>query len=123
MVNIAHLMEHPNFTLEVLFIREEEVWSLASNSRRRSWRNKGWTRFDRRLIEVVDSCSLRTPADFLLTLPLELPAQFTNSQLAKASPQPRYMAQRMTYSLRRMGALRVAGRHNRELLYERTLGT
>lgn len=121
MVNIAHLIEHPNFTLEVVFIREEEVWSQASSGHRRSWRNKGWTRHDRRLIEVVRRQQLHDPQDFLAILPPKLPMPFTNKDLAKASAQPDYLAQRMTYSLRRMGVIVTVGKRNRELLYQRTV--
>jgi hypothetical protein len=119
MVNIAHLIEHANFTLEVVFIREEEVWSQAANGHRRSWRNKGWTRHDRRLIEVIESKQLHNPMDFLTVLPADLPAQFTNQELAKVSRQPRYLAQRITYSLRHMGALSMVGKRGRESLYQR----
>jgi hypothetical protein len=71
------------------------------------------------LIEVVHSTLLRTPVDFVTLLPMSLPRTFTNRELAEASAQPRYLAQRMTYSLRHMGALQIIGRRKRELLYAR----
>lgn len=118
LVNIASLLKHPNLSLEVLFIREDEVWTKADGRRRRSWRNRGWTRYDRRLIEVVESRVFATPHDFVALLPEGLPARFTNHELSHALSQPTYLAERMSYCLRQMGVLDVVGKRGRAFLFQ-----
>ena len=117
LVTFPRLITNPHFSLEVLFIREEEVWSTAPTQQRRSWRRKGWSRYDRRLMEVVDRRLLRTPADFRALLPATLAQPFTNKDLALALKHPRYIAQQITYCLREMGAIRLVGKRGRMLLY------
>ena len=119
LVNIPSLIHHPNFSLEVVFIREEEVWS-ANSTGRRSWRHKGWMRLDRRLIETLDQIKFQTAQDFRALLPAALSAQFTSRDVAQMLGVPRLLAQRMTYCLRQMGVIHVTGKRGRALLYEVT---
>ncbi len=119
MVNIAVLTAHPNLSLEVLLIREEEVWTKGKSEHRRSWRHGGWARYDRRLIEVVEQRIFQTPAAYLPLLPDSLPVEFTNHQLAHALGQPGYLAERMSYCLRHMGVLKVAGKRGHAFLFRR----
>jgi hypothetical protein len=117
LVNIPQLILHPNLSLELLFIREEEVWSTQPNGRRRSWRRKGWVRQDRRLVGVLDRLVLETPRDFVALLPPELPRIFTNRDVAEALGVSRRLAQRMTYCLRQMRVIAVVGRRRRAYLH------
>src|SRR5690242_12785626 len=52
LVSIPQLLSNPNFSLEVLMIREEEV--RRYDGRRKRWRSKGWVIEGRRLVDVVD---------------------------------------------------------------------
>ena len=117
LVNIAGLLKHPNLTLEVAFIREEEVWSQAKTHRRMSrWRG-GWARQDRRLLDVVEQKVFATPRDYASLLPAGLPDSFTNHELSHALGRPRYLAERMSYCLRQIGVLEVSGKRGRSLLF------
>src|ERR1051325_7640816 len=51
LVSIPQLLANPNFSLEVLMIREEEVRRYEG---KRRWRRKGWVIEGRRLVDVVD---------------------------------------------------------------------
>lgn len=121
MVNIADLVARKNLTLEVVFIREEEIWSMARrNHRRPSWRRGGWTRHDRRLIEVTDRLVFKSLADYRALLPASLGETFTNRELATTLHVPVYHAQRITYCLRHMGVIESYGKRGRETLYMAT---
>ena len=50
LVYIPHLLKNPNFTLELLLIREEEAREYDGV---RGWRRGGWVTSERRLLEVV----------------------------------------------------------------------
>jgi hypothetical protein len=114
LIRIPELINHPNFTLEVLLIQEEEVQREDGQG---SWRRKGRSIMDRRLLEVVSQKVFSDQDDFLTLLPNGLPALFTTRDLARALGQPRYVAQKMVYCLSRMGAIRHIGNRDRSHLY------
>jgi hypothetical protein len=114
LVRIPKLVQHPNFTLEVIFIREEVVWREDG---RGSWRRKGRSIADRRLMEVRSRMLFTTPDDFRRLVPGDLPSVFTVRDLAKASAQPRYKAGKMAYCLREMGIIELVGKRGRALAY------
>ncbi len=59
LVRIPHLPADPNFSLDVLLTREEEV---RRHEEGRAWRRKGWVICERRLLEVAGAaCSARRP--------------------------------------------------------------
>ena len=117
LVSFPAWVHHPNFSLEALLIREEEVWVDDGLG---SWRRKHWSIHDRRLIEVVQSVSLATTADFAALLPPTLPPAFDSKELAAAIGQQRYIAQKMLYCLREMGVVWIAGKRGNALLYSNT---
>jgi hypothetical protein len=114
LVRFPSLLAHPNFTLEVLLTREEEI---RVNDGRGAWRRKGWSIADRRLVEVVDRFVLDSPQAFLELLPPTLPQPFTSRELARARRIPAYLAQKMAYCLREMGVIQVTGKRGRSYLY------
>lgn len=114
LVRFPKLVTQPNFSVEVLLTWEEEIWQ---DDQRGSWRRKGWSIADRRLVDVVASILLESPSDFLALLPAELSNPFTTLNLARALRQPRYLAQKMAYCLRGMGVVEVVGKEGRAWLY------
>ena len=117
LVRIPHLVGHPNFTLEVLIVEVEE---LRCADGRGSWRRRGVSIIDTRLLEVCEQRRFRTAADFARLLPPHLEDPFTNRTLAAAAAMPAPLAGMMTYTLRRMGAIELVGRRNRFYLFART---
>jgi len=114
LVSIPHLIAHPNFEIEVLITREEEI---RRDDGQGSWRRKGWSIVDRRLVEVLDCYLFQKPTDFLRLLPADLPQPFTNRGLASALHQRLPVAQKMTYCLTRMGVLNVVGKQGNAHLF------
>jgi hypothetical protein len=115
LVSFPHLIANPNFSIEILLTQEDEV---RRNDGQGSWRRKGWSIYDHRLIDVVQSTLLASPSDFRACLPPALDPPFTNRDLAAALDLPHRLAQKMTYCLRKMGVLSVAGKRRHALLYE-----
>ena len=60
LMRIPNVMGSPNFTLDVLLVKVEE---LRCADGRGSWRRKGVSVLDTRLLEVVGGRRFRTPAD------------------------------------------------------------
>lgn len=114
MVSFPQLLAHPNFSLEVLMIREEEVRRYTG---RRSWRRRGWVVEERRLLEVVERRVFEQPSDWRAFLPMES-GTFTAPDLEEAMDVQRRLAQRMVYCLRKAGVVQLMGKQGRANLYE-----
>lgn len=114
LVSIPNLMKNKNFSLEVLLIQEEEI---RRDDGQGSRRGKGWSIADRCFLEVVSRHIFRKPHDFLNFIPKDLSDPFTTSDLAEDIEQPRWLAQKMAYCLRHMGAIKVIGKKGNSLLY------
>lgn len=115
LVRLPHLLSHPNLTLEVALIQEEQV---LRDDGRGSWRRGRWSVYDRRLLAVVETRAFATPGDLAALLPSDLPRPFTNRDLAAALHCRPDLARKMTYSLQRMGVLARAGKQGSAILYE-----
>lgn len=120
LVSFPDLMAHPNFSLEVLTVQEEEV---RRHNPRLNWRRRGWTTHERRLLQVTARHCFRTPDDCAALLPDGLPDSFTTKDLAEALDQPRWLAQKMAYCLANMGALTHVGKQGNTRVYARTPAT
>lgn len=114
LVSFPDLMHHPNFSVSVILVHEEE---LRCKDGKGSWRRKGWSIIDRQLLEVVETHTFHTPADLLGLLPDDLPDPFTNRQLSNALEIRMRLAQQMTYCLRGMDVLEVIGKKGRAYLH------
>ncbi len=116
LVSFPRLLAHPNFTLEVLLVREEEVRVRDATV---NWRRRGWATSERRLLEVLESRVFEKPEDMLALVPSTLPNPFTPVQLGRALGQPAWLARKMTYCLREMEMLEPAGKQGRSNLFAR----
>jgi hypothetical protein len=114
LVSIPNLIKNRNFSLEVLLIREEEI---RCDDGQGSWRRKGLSIVDHHLIGVVDQILFRKPSDFLSLIPSDMPEPFSTEVLAKGIEQPRWLAQKMAYCLRNMGAIDIVGKRGNSILY------
>ena len=110
------LIREPRFTIEVLLIEEEEI---RCKDGRGSWRRKGVSIKDRKLLDVVERAKFSEVEDFLEFLPSDLDLPFSNRSLAESAGLSIRQARRITYCLRRMGAIREVGKNRNELLFDR----
>lgn len=115
LVAIPDLIDEPNFELEVLLIHEEEI---RRDDGRGSWWRRGYSRWDRKLIEVVESLTFKQRYDFLRFLPAGLAQPFSNKMLAQALGRPVHDIQRMTYCLRKMNVIVPVGKNGNAVLFE-----
>jgi hypothetical protein len=114
LVNVPRLGGDGNFELEVLSVEEEEV---RCDDGRGSWRRRGVSIKDHKLLNVIGSVQFSQKQDYLRFLPSGLAEPFTSRQLSEASGLPLRLARRMSYVLRRMGALRVVGKEGQAWRY------
>lgn len=115
LVRIPDLMGEDNFILEILMTKEEEIRCKDGKG---SWRRKGISIVDRRLLEVVEKVTFKEEKDFLRFLPEELPEKFTNKDLAKALKVTVYKARKITYCFRKMQIIKEVGKVRNELVFQ-----
>jgi hypothetical protein len=115
LVSIPDLINHAHFSLEAVMIQEEEVRRADG---RGSWRRRGQSIHDRRLVRVVEAILFRQKEDFLRFLPKDLAQPFSNRSLAQALARPVGEIRFFTYCLRKMGLVQEKGKQRNELLFE-----
>ena len=114
LVSIPQLLANPNFSLEVLMIREEET--RRYEGKRKKWRSKGWVIEGRRLVDVMDQRLFRRSADWLAFVPDGLES-FTTKDIATVAATRRELAQKMAYCLRQSRMIELIGKQGRSNLY------
>ena len=115
LIRIPDLIANPNFTIELPLVQIEE---FRINDGKGSWRRKGWSIYDQRLVNVVERKVFCSPIDFLMLKPINLKTPFTNAELAHLLDKPLRLAQKMSYCLRKMGILKVIGKSGKFLLFD-----
>lgn len=116
LVSFPELLATGNLSLEVLLVGEEEV---RRHDARRKRRRDGWVTQERRLLDVRERHVFHGPGDMLALLPPDLGQPFLTSDLAAALGCPRWLAQKMAYCLRRMGAIEPVGKRGNSIAYAR----
>ena len=118
LVHIPALLAHPNFRIELALTSEEEIRGPAPEGVRRRYA-RDWTRLDRRLLEVVETRRIDTPADLCALLPAGLTDPFTTADLVAATGRTRRLAGRAAYCLEHTGVLARVARRRRFIEYVR----
>jgi len=114
MVSFPQLLAHPNFSLEVIMTKEEEIREYKKN---KNWRRKGWGTVERRLLDVVNQISFEEPSDWLSLLPDGI-EEFTTKDLAEKLRISKALAQKMAYCLRNADVVKLVGKEGRANLYK-----
>lgn len=114
LIYIPHLISHYNLTIEVLLIQAEE---LRVKDNKGSWRRKGWSVSDRRLLKVLDWKIFSNPKQLLQLIPITLKNPFTNRELSDSLNISVRLAQMMTYTLRKINLLTVFGKKGNNYIF------
>jgi hypothetical protein len=114
LVSFPSLLSHPNFTLEVALIEEEEIRRPDAKN---GWRRGGFVIEERRLVTVIETLELQSPQALIGLLPGNLPDPFTTADLAHGLGRSRHLAQEVAYCIRVSGAVKTSGRDKRGILY------
>jgi hypothetical protein len=117
LVHFTRVFPHRRLTLEVLLVEIEE-WRYPGHGRRWRRRDNDHLIEDQHLVEVHEAHVFRTATDLCRLLPRRLPQPFHTAQLAEGLGVERWIAQRMAYCLREMGAIRQVGKVGAAWLYK-----
>jgi hypothetical protein len=115
LVSIPELINHPNLVFEIAMIREEEFrWADGKGS----WRNRGQSVHDRKLLKVLETITFEKKEDFARFLPERMEQPFSNASLARRIGRPIYTVRRMTYCLKKMGLIAEVGKNRNALMFK-----
>ncbi|MEZ4594593.1 MAG: hypothetical protein R3D55_26130 [Chloroflexota bacterium] len=115
LMRIPHLLPHPNLVVGAVLTQQEEIWRDDGQG---SWRRKGWSLHDHRLLQVTGVVTFAAPTDLLSLLPPDCPSRSpTSSWLNWHKIQPN-LAQRITYTLARCNVITQVGKDGRSNLYQ-----
>ena len=114
LVSFPNLLADPHLEIDVILTNEEEYRRYTPN---RSWRRKGWTIEERRLIDVVDTLLISNTDDLAALLPAGLSDPFTTADLATELGRPRRSAQQMAYCLRIADVIVAVGKRGNAVEY------
>ena len=67
--------------------------------------------------KAYGTVKIKKSSDFLTFIPPKLADPFSTQELAEGTNQPRWLAQKMAYCLRKMGAIEVVGKTGNSILY------
>ncbi len=122
LVYLRRIFPHARLAVELLMVDVEE--DRSPHTRRRRWFNRSKYQVDdQRLVAVGMAHRLSTAADLRGLVESccqgkRLPEPFDTQQLAGSLDRPRWIAQKVAYCLRHMGAVTALGRRKRGWLYE-----
>jgi len=117
LVSIPELINHPNLTLEIALIQEEEI---RHTDGRGSWRQRGQSIHDHKLLQVLETVTFKRKEDFLRFLPAGLEQPFSNQSLKEHSGGSIHAVRQMTYCLKKMGLIEQVGKNGNRLLFKIT---
>jgi hypothetical protein len=116
LVRIPALINEENLSIEVLLIKEEEV---RCEDGKGSWRRKGQSIIDKKLVEVYERVEYKNKEDFLTFLPAGLEEPFSTKDLAETGAYKINEARKIAYCLKKMGAIHEVGKKGNSVLYAR----
>jgi hypothetical protein len=117
LVSIPDLINHDNLVLEIALIQEEEIRHADG---RGSWRRRGQSLYDRKLLQVLETVTFEKKEDFLRFLPDGLEQPFSNQSLTERIGGSIHATRKMTYCLRKMGVIQEVGKNRNQLLFKIT---
>ena len=117
LIYFTSVFPHPRLTIEVPLVTVEER-RIPGHGKRRRWRRNDHVTYDLSMVDVVSTHIFQTNNDLLALLPNELPQTFHTGDLATAMKIQRWVAQRITYCLRKTGGMNLVGKQGNALTYE-----
>jgi hypothetical protein len=113
---IPDVIGSENFSLEILLVDEEEIRCADGKG---SWRRRGVSIKERRLLRVNSRVLFEDKSDFLKLLPDTLSDLFTNNELAAQAKIPARVARQITYCYRKSGFIQMTGKKGNAFVFQK----
>ena len=107
MIYFTDIISHPNLSLEIVLTEEEET---RQDDGKGSWRRKGVSIKDRRLIRIIEKIKMNEKVDFLRLLPDRIKEPFSTKDIANELNVSIYLARKILYSLKKIEVIEDVGK-------------
>ncbi len=118
LVSVPTLLDHPNFSLEVVLVHIDKIQKADPTLRRR---RGGWRTTDRRLTGIAGVERYNSVMELCELLPTGLPENFTTADIAELGGVSRDVAQKMAYCFRAAGVFELIDRKKAGYVYKMML--
>ena len=118
LVSVPTLLDHPNFSLEIVLAHIDKFQKLDPKLRRR---RGGWRTVDRRLTSIDRVERYSSMGELSELVPVGLPDRFTTADLAEKAGVTRDIAQRMAYCFKAAEVFEVLDRKKQGYIYRQVL--
>ena len=115
LVFITEFVKNENFSFEILLIEEEEE---RCNDGKGSWRRRGISIRDRKLLRVFESVLFENRQSYHRFLPFKKNEIFTNRLLSNKLGVSLRLARKISYCLRKMKLIELYCRRKKQYLYK-----
>ena len=116
LVYFTRVFPHPRLEIELVLVEIEE-WRYPGHGRRRRWRRNDCVVEDQKLVTVLNRHRLHDLDDLRRLAECPLPDVFHTGHLAEGLAVDRWVAQRIAYCWREMGAAKAVGKSGNTVLY------
>lgn len=117
LIFFTQVFPHENLTLETAQVRIEEL-RFPGHGRRRRRRENDFQVQDQRLVAIEKRRQFRKATDLWKIIRRPRKSPFHTGDLAEKMDVPRWVAQRVAYCLREMGAVETVGKTGNAHLYK-----
>jgi hypothetical protein len=104
----------PGLSIELALVDAEEH---RINDGKGSWRRKGVSIKDRKLLAIHQRIRLEKPSDYLRFVPFGAKKRFTSAELGEKTGIPIDLARKTLYVLSRLGIVKKMGKRRNTLVY------
>ncbi|MBN2040867.1 MAG: hypothetical protein JW864_12560 [Spirochaetes bacterium] len=116
LIYLTDIIFDPNFSLEIVITEEEEI---RQDDGKGSWRRKGVSIKDRKLVKIIDKKKFLKKNDYQKILPENLPKPFSTKDISAELKISVYLARKVVYCFRKVKLIKLAGKKGNLLLYKR----
>jgi hypothetical protein len=116
LIYLLDIITDRNLSLEIIITEEEEI---RTDDGKGSWRRKGVSIKDRKLISIVSKKKFSKVEDYLDILPEGMVEPFSSKSLAAELNISVVLSRKIIYFFKKIKAIRMTGKDGNMLLYKR----
>jgi hypothetical protein len=116
LIYLIDVVSDPNFSLEIVITEEEE---FRQDDGKGSWRRKGVSIKDRKLVGIIEKKKFNKPGDYLKILPRGIKEPFSTKDIAGELRISINLARKILYFYKAVKLINCTGKNGNLLLYNK----
>ncbi len=116
LIYLTDIVSDPKFALEIVITEEEEI---RQDDGRGSWRRKGVSIKDRKLVRIIEKKKINKIDDYFKILPVKIKEPFSTMDIAGELKISIYLARKILYFYKKINLIKCTGKKGNLLLYKK----